>query len=122
MAFKLKYEESKLGKNMEALPAKFNAMVLMFAVTKAKELESSMKKNRPWTDRTNNAKVLLNTKVSQLNPTVVRITLAHGVEYGIWLELAHNKNYAVILPTIMRESPKILQDFTGLIEGAKVPY
>ena len=29
-----------------------------------------------------------------------RITLAHGVEYGIWLELAHEKRYAIIQETI----------------------
>ena len=66
------------------------------------------------------AKALLNAKVSQPSPTIVRITLAHGVDYGIWLELAHEKNYAIIAPTVREEGPRIVSDLDNLMSKLKL--
>lgn len=120
MAFRLDYDESMLKKNLDKMSVKFGAAVLMYAATKASELQSKMKMNRPWTDRTNMAKVLLNAKVSQPDKNTVRITLAHGVDYGIWLELANEKNYAIIAPTIRDEGPRIVQDLNNLMSKLKL--
>lgn len=115
MAFQLDYQGSSLDKKLGVLGTKMGAMILMYASTKASELESKMKVNRPWTDRTNMAKMTLNAKVSQPSSEVVRITLAHGVDYGIWLELANGKNYAIIAPTIREESPRVVEDLNNLM-------
>lgn len=120
MSFKLDYNESTLKKNLDKMSTKLGAVVLMYAATKASELQAKMKLNRPWTDRTNMAKVLLNAKVSQLNEDVIRIILAHGVSYGIWLELAHDKNYAIIAPTVREEGPRIVEDLNGLMSKLKL--
>jgi hypothetical protein len=92
----------------------------MYAATKASEIQAKMKTNRPWTDRTGMAKALLSAKVSQPKETVVRITLSHGVDYGIWLELAHGKNYAIIAPTIRDEGPRIVKDLNNLMLKLKL--
>lgn len=115
MSFKLDYSSSSLSKNLDKMGVKLGAVILMYAATKASELQSKMKVNRPWTDRTNMAKVLLNAKVSQPDSNTVRITLAHGVNYGLWLELAHGKNYAIIEPTIKEEGPRIVEDLGDLM-------
>jgi hypothetical protein len=120
MAFKFDYNESTLKKNLDSMSAKLGAVILMYAATKASELQSKMKLNRPWTDRTGMAKALLNAKVSQPNNETVRITLSHGVEYGIWLELANEKNYAVIAPTIREEGPRIVSDLSDLMSKLKL--
>ena len=120
MAFRLKYDESSLKKGLDNLGPKMGAMLLMYAATKASELQSKMKKNRPWTDRTGMAKALLSAVVSQPNKNTIRITLAHGVEYGIWLELAHGKNYAIIAPTIREEGPRIVEDLDNLMSKIKL--
>ena len=120
MAFQLNYDESALKKNLDKMSVKLGAVVLMYSTTKASELQSKMKVNRPWTDRTGLAKTLLNAKVSQPSPTIVRITLAHGVNYGIWLELAHEKNYAIIAPTIREEGPRIVEDLNNLMSKLKL--
>lgn len=118
MAFKIKYSQdiSKLSQGLLQMQTKMAAMILMYAATKASELEAKMKINRPWTDRTGMAKATLNASVSQPDTNTVRITLAHGVDYGIWLELAHGKNYAIISPTIDAEAPKIVSDLQGLMD------
>ena len=120
MAFKLDYNESTLKKNLDNMSTKLGAVILMYAATKASEIQATMKMNRPWTDRTGMAKALLNAKVSQPSPTIVRITLAHGVDYGIWLELAHEKNYAIIAPTVREEGPRIVSDLDNLMSKLKL--
>ena len=120
MAFKLDYNQSDLKKNLDKMSVKLGAVVLMYAATKASELQAKMKTNRPWTDRTGMAKALLNAKVSQPSKNIVRITLAHGVKYGIWLELAHEKNYAIIAPTIREEGPRIVKDLNNLMPKLKL--
>lgn len=120
MAFKLDYDSSTLKKNLDNMSVKLGAVLLMYAATKADELKYKMKANRPWTDRTNMAKALLDAKVSQPDKNTIRITLSHGVEYGIWLELANNKNYAIIAPTIRDEGPRIIDDLDNLMSKLKL--
>lgn len=120
MAFELDYDQSKLSKGIDRMAKKLGGVVLMYALTKSVWLEAKMKQDRPWTDRTGMAKATLNAKVSQPNNYTVRITLAHGVEYGIWLELAHEKNYAIIGPTIEQEGPRLVSDFDNLMSKLKL--
>lgn len=115
MAFRLDYNGSSLARNLDNMSAKLGAVVLMYSATKADEIQYKMKANRPWTDRTGMAKATLSAKVSMPSDTLVRITLAHGVGYGIWLELAHGKNYAIIAPTVTEEGPRIVGDLNGLM-------
>ena len=120
MAFTLDFDESTLNKKMDKLGPKMGAMILMYASTKAKVLESSMKINRPWTDRTNQAKATLSARVSRPNDNTIRITLAHGVSYGIWLELANGKNYAIIGPTIQKEGPRVVEELNDIMTKIKL--
>ena len=120
MAFQLDYNNSDLKKNLDKMSVKLGAVILMYSATKASEIQAKMKINRPWTDRTGMAKALLNAKVSQPNDNTIRITLSHGVNYGIWLELAHEKNYAIIAPTIREEGPRIVEDLNNLMSKLKL--
>lgn len=116
MAFTIDYDSSSLKKNLDKMSVKLGAVVLMYSATKASEIQYKMKVNRPWTDRTNMAKTLLTCRVSQPSSTIVRFTLAHGVDYGIWLELAHDKNWAIIAPTIREEGPRVVEDLKDLMK------
>ncbi len=111
----INWSASPLSKKMLTMEKKVGVAMLMYMNTKASEVESYMKLNRPWTDRTNMAKATLNTKVSQPDENTIRMTLAHGVDYGIWLELAHEKNYAIIGPTLNIKGPEVIQGMQGLI-------
>ena len=112
---KIDYPNSKLGKNMEAFAQKIGAAVLMYAGTKAIKLESQMKRERPWTDRTGMAKATLRSVVTQPDENTIRITLAHGVDYGKWLELAHEKKWAIVAPTLEKEAPNIISELADLM-------
>lgn len=115
MSFKLDYDSSSLKSGLDKMAEKMGALLLMYAATKAKEIEFKMKANRKWTDRTGMAKATLKAVVSQPDDTTIRITLSHGVNYGIWLELANEKKYAIISPTVKAEGPKIVEDLNDLM-------
>lgn len=119
MAISFDYNGSNLKSGLDRMTTKVGAVVLMYAATKASQLESKMKLERPWTDRTGMAKALLSAKVSQPALTKIRITFAHGVDYGIWLELANGKNYAIIAPTIRTEGPKVVKGLNDIMSQLK---
>lgn len=115
MAFKFNYSESTLSRGLDTMSTKAGAAVLLYMSTKAVELEAQMKRNRPWTDRTGMAKATLNAKVSRPRNDVVRITLAHGVSYGVDLEMKHGKQYAIVGPTVRQEGPRLISGLSGLM-------
>lgn len=111
-----KIDMSPINKGVEAMGVKMRQALLMYMTTKAAELEGKMKTTRPWVDRTGMAKQTLTARVSQPSQTILRITCAHGVDYGIWLELAHGKNWAIVAPTIREEAPKIVQGLGNIMQ------
>jgi len=87
---------------LERKKAGLNALLLDWAGN----LESYAKLNAPWTDRTGNARQGLHGGVDTDGDQFV-LYLSHGVEYGIWLELAHGGNYAIVRPTADTHLPHI---------------
>lgn len=81
----------------------------------APEIEAYMKSNASWTDRTGNARQTLNTEVQRMGQDMVTIILAHGVSYGIFLELANGGAYQVIAPTIDVFGPRIWADVQSIL-------
>jgi hypothetical protein len=114
LTFKINAE--KLEANIVALWPRVRAATMMLADTEAQRLEAYMKLNRPWTDRTNQAKATLNASVSEPGDGIVRITLAHGVDYGIWLEIANEGKYAIVGPTVESQSPQVMKKLDHLLD------
>ncbi len=98
-----------------AYAALIRRSVRTLADRRAPEIEAWMKSNAPWTDRTGNARQTLNTEVDDLAGSAVEIRLAHGMEYGIYLELAHGGNWAIIGPAIDHFAPIIWNDVLALL-------
>lgn len=104
-----------LTPNLEKMRQKCDTAVLMYAKTKADQLQEYMKANKKWQDVTGAAKSGLKGQVSVPKEHQVRITLAHGVNYGIWLELAHEMNFAIVRPTILTKSNEVLNGLDMLM-------
>jgi len=66
----------------------------------AAKAEGQAKRDRPWKDRTSNARQGLHGGTGWDSATAFIIYLAHGVEYGPYLELANSGKYAVIEKTL----------------------
>lgn len=85
-----------------------------YMVQKAEELERYMKANRPWHDRTGAARAGLSARVSSSRMNYVQtIELAHGVPYGVYLEYAMERRFAIIEPTMRIKGPGIVNDLQG---------
>jgi hypothetical protein len=76
--------------------------------------EAYAKANAPWTDRTGNARQSLYAFTQRLGQDVVALYLAHGVDYGIYLEVANEGRYAVVWPTIQAHLTAIAQMLAGI--------
>ncbi|MDE7424982.1 MAG: hypothetical protein K2N51_15045 [Lachnospiraceae bacterium] len=94
----------------------YREVVKSYMVDKAKELELYMKANHPWQNRTGKAEEGLTAKVSSsFKGYSTTIELKHGVYYGVYLEYAMEKRFAIIEPTIRLKGPEIVSDLEGKI-------
>jgi hypothetical protein len=107
------FNSASLLGGLEEMSRKQTA-VFVKVQTEATKLEDYAKQKAPWTDRTGQARRSLNASVSAIN-NGFRITLSHGVDYGIWLELAHEKRFAIVMPAIKAKGPQIIQSFEGFL-------
>lgn len=106
-----------LERSLIELAAKSEKAITTLCQAGALDMEAYMKTNRPWTDRTGQARQRLTGRVEHPEKTTWEIVLSHGVDYGIYLEFAHEKKYAIIYPTIQMKSPEMMSSFQGLIDG-----
>ena len=90
---------------------------VLVAADLAEELASIMKADAPWTDRTGNARQGLSGDAERVGTSIV-LTLFHVMDYGIWLEVAHAGNYAVIMPTIQANAARVIEEITYAVTGA----
>lgn len=79
-------------------------------------IESHMKQNAPWNDRTTNARNGLFATATKLGDAFA-IILGHSVTYGIYLELGTRFMRArpIIVPTIEEFAPKVMQTLSKIL-------
>ena len=111
----MKLDTSDMVKGLAAMQTKFDVALLVFGRQAATKLQSYAKKSARWVDRTGSARTRLQGSAT-LHSKGVRIILAHGVSYGIWLELAHEKRYAILEESLVRcGSKEIMPAFEQLM-------
>lgn len=84
------------------------------AYEQAEAMESYAKQHAPWTDRTGDARERLYATVEETGP-IGTIVLAHGVDYGVWLELSHGGRFSIIPETIDVFGPKVMRSLQNLM-------
>lgn len=109
------FDSSSLEAGLNAFMGRSEAAIRMYAETAALKLQNYMREEAKWTDRTGAARQRLTGTVTKVTAGY-KITLAHGVNYGMWLELAHEKRFAIIQPTILVKSGEIMEGFEHLLE------
>lgn len=78
-------------------------------------METAAKQDAVWTDRTANARQSLHYEVvPQLSQDIVELYLAHGVEYGVYLETRFAGKYQILWPTISAHLDQIKQMLDGI--------
>lgn len=110
-----KMDTKSLQSGIKQMGERAQQAVLMYGKNQSKVLESYAKQNAPWTDRTTMARKSLRGDAEKTD-SGVRISLAHGVDYGLWLELAKEKKYAIVMPTIQTKGKEVLDGYAQLLE------
>ena len=98
---------SDMKKNLSRIPERAEQALEKYGETAAAMLQGEAQMSRTWTDRTSHAVQRIKGYCIRTD-TGIRIYLAHGVDYGVYLEFANGKKYAVIYPTLRRKGPEIM--------------
>lgn len=85
----------------------------------AADMEAWAKANAPWQDVTGAARANLKATVVETGQAT-EIVLAHGVDYGVWLELAHGGKNAIITHAIDKFGPMLMRDLQQMVAGGAV--
>lgn len=114
-----KFDLSKLEKGLDSFQDKLEAALDMYVDTSAQKIETYGKTNARWTNRTGHARNRLRCSWEK-NQKGYTLKFAHGVDYGIFLEMAHNRRFAIIEESIMKVGEEeVMPGFNRLIERLK---
>lgn len=100
--------------NFKAVENKVRSAISLFAYTAAKKMEGEAKNNASWTDRTSNARNSISGDFGWKCDQAI-ITLSGNMEYFPYLELANEKKYAILAPTIQRNAPEVIRAYRKLV-------
>lgn len=84
------------------------------AYERAEDMENFAKQNAPWQDVTGNARERLHATVEENGP-LAEIILAHGVDYGVWLELSHGGKNQILATTLDIYGPIVMRDLQRIM-------
>lgn len=82
------------------------------------EIVGAAQRDAPWADRTGDARAGLEATVEEDNGEIV-LNLYHTVDYGLWLEVIQNGNYATIMPTLENYGPKVMAQAEAAVAKAR---
>lgn len=95
------FDPEKLLRGLENFESKSQAAIRKYAETSANKLETEAKINARWENHTGDARRRMKGDSLPVAEGY-KLRLAHGVDYGIFLELAHERKFAIIEETIDR--------------------
>lgn len=108
------WEDNELRTEIGALDGKMRAAVTALVDYHGTRGEAQMKTEAPWTDRTSAARNgLFTTTIAEQRQW--RLVFAHAVNYGIWLEVANQGRYQIIMPTLLEIGADLMRNLDALM-------
>lgn len=104
----------RITARVAALGVAFAGAVDQLARLTALEGERYAKAQAPWANRTGAARATL-SGASTVSAMSGEVTISHGVDYGIWLEVAHGRAYGVLPATVDHMVGVLDQGLDGLL-------
>ena len=109
------FDDKRLRRNLGTFDRRFKHSVGIVVDRRAAITESDLKTQARWTDRTGAARSGL-MSIPIHGATFDEIFMAYSVTYGIWLEVAHDRKYAIITPMMRIAGDALMKDLQGLID------
>jgi hypothetical protein len=110
------YDDDFLRRNVESFPDDLDRKIQAVMDFNAAYGETYIKTNARWTDRTGAARSGL-TALASSSGSTYEILMAYSVTYGIWLEIANDRKYAIITPAMRIVGEKVMRDLQGLLDN-----
>lgn len=104
----LELDMTPLLKGVAALDDRLDGYVAATFDRQARIAEGWMRNNAPWTDRTGNARTGLSATTDHERKKLHRMNLFGRVPYQIWLEVRFAGRYAIIIPALVDQGPKLM--------------
>jgi hypothetical protein len=102
------------GLRLDLAVARHKQALSLYAETAAQKMEAEAKARARWTDRTANARNSIQGS-SGWDGHLLKIMLYGNMNYSVFLELAHEKKYAILKPTIERNKAEIGRGYGKLV-------
>lgn len=96
--------------------AKSKAGISLYGDTAAKKLEAEAKENASWTDRTGLSRKTIQGGYQWTGNGKCTVYVSGNTAQFPFLELAHDKKYAVLQPTINKMAPQILRGLNVILK------
>jgi hypothetical protein len=116
LASRFVWTRDTLTPGLHALAPRVRAGTAAAVMRQAPKAEGAMKRGAPWHDQTGNARGGLNAH-SEHTATTDELVLAHGVDYGIWLEIAMGGTYQIVIPQIPKQGQELMATLGRLFGG-----
>lgn len=111
----LKFNIENVLKGLSEFEMKSKVAIGVYADTAGKKLEEHAKKNTKWTDRTGLSRKTIEGG-KQWEGDKCNVYVAGNTEQFPYLELAMDKQYSILNPTVNKLSPEILKGLNKILE------
>lgn len=101
--------------NMAEIEGKVSSALMLITETVAMKMEEWAKENAVWTDRTGNARQFLKGRAFWEDSKTLVLSMSHTMEYGVWLELAHERKYAILEQSIEQYKDELLKGWKKIV-------
>lgn len=99
----------ELKEKVNDLPEKVERAIFAAIEFQRAPAESHLRSSAKWTDRTSNARNKLHA-VTEHSGGSHQLIMAHGVPYGIWLEVRWSGRFAVIEPAVLPMGEQVMRN------------
>lgn len=111
----LKWDMKEFEESITFIQTRFQTSILILCEVAAAKMEEYAKDEAIWIDRTSNARQKLTGQAYYVTMDQVQIAVSHQMDYGIWLELAHGRDYAILETAIEENIDELLNSIKRLI-------
>lgn len=115
----IRVDTSRALRQMSQVEQQTLRACLTYGQNAANKMVKVAKLTHPWENRTHMAENSLNGGASEAGAGRVRVELAHGVRYGVYLELVrfrYKGNLAIVFPTVKKMAPEIIQGWANVTQ------
>ena len=111
----LQWDMKEFEESITFIQTRFQTSILILCEVAAAKMEEYAKDEAIWIDRTSNARQKLIGQAYYVPMDQVQIAVSHQMDYGIWLELAHGRDYAILETAIEENIDELLNSIKRLI-------